>query len=339
MSIKRRILRVSGILLIILAVMLGIYVLAAYLGWQSGQQLRAEVARAEIERQLELAEEDIGRENYRLALRRLEWVLEQIPDHSDALALQSQASEALAAPTVPTPRPSPTPNATSTTTAASLDEDAAGDEAEAEAELRRLRALISEEEWEEAIPAVLAFQRKYPSYQRRETDEMLFEVYVRHGEALLYTQKVEQGLYYLEQAEALGLLPVEVSDQRQWAELYLSGISFYGVNWDVAIFYFRDLCLAAPFFHDACQKLEAALLARAEQFAAIQEWCPAEPLFAEAFQINGSAETQNRLAQARNGCAGATPTPSVPLTGTVPLTDTAPITNTTALTGSFGIWP
>src|SRR5690606_8642206 len=128
---------------------------------------------------------------------------------SGALALQAQATAAVEAPASPTPRPSPTADATPTTTTAVLDEGPAGDE-EADEALRQLRALSSEEEWEAAIPAVLSFQRRYPSYQRRETDELLFEAYLRHGEALLYTQQVEQGLYYLEQAEKLGPLPIEV---------------------------------------------------------------------------------------------------------------------------------
>ena len=57
----------------------------------------------------------LARDSFNLALRRLDWVLEQDPNSEDALALRRQAEAALktaltpAAPPRPTPSPEPSP--------------------------------------------------------------------------------------------------------------------------------------------------------------------------------------------------------------------------------------
>ena len=83
------------------------------------------------------------------------------------------------------------------------------------------------------------------------------------------------------------------------------------------IFYFRGLCAAAPFFQDSCVKLREALLAYADQYAASQEWCPAEELYSEALRSEQSELVAEKLDEARLRCLEATPTPTVSITATV----------------------
>ena len=110
---KPNLLSLVGIIIIGLALILGLYITLGYLGWRSGQRLRAEQVvteqTAEVARQTNFARDDIAQQNYRLALRRLAWVLAQEPDNETALALQAEAQAALnpnAAATA-TPRPEP----------------------------------------------------------------------------------------------------------------------------------------------------------------------------------------------------------------------------------------
>lgn len=324
MAGKRRFLRLSGVFLIALALLLGLYTVIAYLGWQSGQTLRVERIQQEqataIETQVAHAREEIAAGNYRLALRRLEWVLEKEPDSASALALQEEARQALDASSAATPTTAPTLPATATVAQAGLTPTPSAGEAPVQA-LRALEVLVEEESWQEAIPALIAFQSEYPAYERRKSDRLLYEAYIGRGVELLYGERVELGLYYLAQAEALGDLPQEVLDQRQWAKLYLSGIAYYGVNWDVAIANFRDLCLAAPFYQNSCERLRTALIASADQYAFNQDWCPAESLYAEAYRLENGGGVGDKLGEARAGCENATPTATAPITGTVPVTD------------------
>lgn len=333
MKVGRRWLRLLGMGLILIALILGFYTLAAYLGWQSGQELRAERVSRERQEQMATqvarAQEEIEGDNLRLALRRLEWVLEQDPDFPGARTLYDEAQAALGEDSTPasgdpgTPSPSATPTVTPV---AENEEDGDGSPTRA---LRRLERLVEEEAWQEAVSAIIDFQNDYPEYERRRSDALLFQAYIGRGVELIYTDRVELGIFYLSQAQELGDLPAEVKDQRNWAELYLAGIAYFGVNWNVAISNFRDLCLAAPFYQDSCVHLREALVASGDRYAVQREWCPAESNYREAYRLEESSDLAEKLDQARLGCREATPTPTTPMTPTTPtrpITDTFPFT-------------
>lgn len=332
MAGRSRAYRLVGIVLVALALLIGLYTAVAYIGLQSGRSLREERLQeereAELENQVERAQSDIESGNYSLAVRRLEWVLEQEPTYPLARGLLEVAEAGEGG------REHPEIEQTATATAEPQNgpsETVSAEDAAAAAAFAQVEPLLEAQAWEEAITALTSLQHDYPNYRRQETDEMLHQATIEHGVELLYGDQIELGLYYLEQAERLGSLPQEVRDQRQWAELYLGGIGYFGVNWDVTLFYFRDLCLAAPFFHDACVKLTEALLAYGDQYAVQQEWCPAQALYEEAYRQDDSNSVTQKLRQARQGCAEATPTPQAPISGTVPITDTPTITNTSPL--------
>ncbi|MFW5941067.1 MAG: hypothetical protein ACOCXI_04660 [Chloroflexota bacterium] len=325
MSSRPHRLRLLGIALIAIAVVLGVLTLVAYLGWQSGQSLRTEQIEesraAELANQISRAEEDMAADNHRLAIRRLEWVLEQDPEHSQATALLAEAQGALAQ----TRAPSPDNNSVEATATAAITDTVGSEEEEAASErLRQVQELVDNEEWDAALEAVIAYQNDFPDYERSHTDGLLYEAYIGQGIDLLYGDQVEVGLYYLEQAEKLGNLTEDARNHREWAELYLDGMGYYEVDWEVTLFYFRDLCLAAPFFQNSCDRLFEALVAYGDQYAVQQEWCPAESLYAEAYEINNSNSLGEKLGEARTRCADATPTTEASNGSTI--TDTVPAT-------------
>lgn len=326
--------RLLGLALIIAAALTAVYLTVGYFAWQSGQTLREqqlEAQRAEqLTRQLDLARTNLTEGSYNLALRRVEWVLERAPDNDDAQALQRQVEAALrtaltpqtssqdSRPLTPQPVPSPTP-------------DPSNDN-EPAAALARLERLAEREAWDDLLSGALAFQRQFPAYERLQTDAMLYDAYLNRGLAALQgsSEEVEVGLYYLSQARQLGDLPQEAQDYQLWAELYLQGIAYYGVNWSVSASVFRDLCLAAPFYQGACDKLFTSLLAYGDQFAFQEEWCPAADLYREARQYDNQGGLRDKITEATEKCAAATPTPEV-ISGTVPLTETVPLSGTEAL--------
>ncbi|UCG25895.1 MAG: hypothetical protein JSW55_07885 [Chloroflexota bacterium] len=318
---SRPLLQIIGIILIALAVILGVYGTVAFLAWQRSQEIQSENARSslleEIDEQLALAREDLAADNLSLAQRRLEWILQNEPDHPEALTLKSEIEQQLGAPT-PTPRPTPTRPATAEEEGSAYDDSVRA--------FSRLEDLIEQARWAEAISAIVTFQSQQPNYRRQDTDRMLYESYISLGQELLPGEQVELGISYLGQAALLGDLPQEVEDQRLWAELYLQGIAYYGVDWGTAIYFFRDLCAAAPFYQDSCQKLRHAVIAHADGYAANLDWCPAEALYFEATQLNRDEQLSEKLTSARQQCLEATPTPSAPITGTVGISRTLPST-------------
>lgn len=329
----RRLMRGLGLLMLLLAGLLGWYLAVFYYGWQSGQIAQEEQLQTELAEQLvsqvTLARQDIGNGSFALAQLRLEWVLERSPDNVEAQSLHRQVQDELERLLTPiattTPISSPTPAPSPTPTPIPIEDPTA--------ELQRMRRLVLDENWEEAVPALVSFQWQFPSSQRQETDEMLFEAYIGLGLSLLDGEQVEHGLAYLDQAEKLGDLPESVTDSRTWAEIYLQGIAFYNVNWDATVYYFRDLCLAAPFYQASCDLLFQALVAYGNQYAASLDWCPALNLYREANQHGRTQLLSSKLIEAREECSLATPTP------TATEASTAPISNTQPLTSSFSISP
>ena len=353
---RQRVLRLLGLALIVIALILALFTLVAYLGWQSGATLRVEQAaqaqETEIGVQLERARTDIEEGHHQLALRRLEWVLEQDPDHEQAQALQMRAqaaqqraegtrSIAVRTATATASDMEVTPSAAPEGTVERENDDQPAAQPELEQELARIEALIAEESWQEALDALLAFQGEHPAYEPERSNALLFELYTAYGVDLLYSERPEVGLYYLSRAERLGELPADVEGQMVWARLYLGGMAYYGVNWAVAADFFRELCPAAPFYQGACQKLYTSLVERGDQFANSGEWCPAVPWYEEAYQVEATGSLTGKLADAREGCRNATPTPDpnatpTPTPGPEPtaIFTPPPVTPTETVTGT-----
>lgn len=320
--------RLFGLALVIFSVVVATYLVVAYFAYQSGQSLRAEQEilnrNEQINRQLELARENITQGSDNLALTRLDYVLGLDPGNADALALREQLSSAVAEPTAPPIQPA---------AESDVDEDVAtvADEpsADAQPELQEIRRLVSAKRWDETLPALLSFRQLNPDYEREETDRLLYETYVALGLQYVNSDKIELGLNYFSQAEQLGSLPQEALDYRVWADLYFQGIAYSGVNWEIASGYWRDLCAAAPFFKASCDRLDTALEGYGDQLAFQMEWCPAVQIYQEAWNRRPSENLEGKLIGAREGCASATP---VPITGTNTFSGTAPITGTNPLT-------
>lgn len=310
-SRRRRLFRIIGFGLIAIAILLLVYGTVIDYAWQRGQALRAENEQLAIQEQLAsqlaFAEEDLEVGSYTLAIRRLDWILEQDSDYPGAEALRQVALDRA------NTRPTITPFPTATTPPT---EEAKPEEAEPARLFAELQPVIEDQDWEGAVTAITAFQAQYPDFNRQQTDAMLYNAYINLGQLLLTGDQVERGLFYLAQAEKLGNLPREVEDQRLWAELYLLGISYYGVDWSVSVYYFRDLCAAAPFYQDSCVKLYEALISFGDQFAANLDWCPAADYYAEAVRHNNEPVASGKLSEARRQCLEATPTPTIPITGT-----------------------
>lgn len=316
--------RIVGMFLIAFALLAIFYLSVAYFAWQNGQTIRQEQqrteAQAQLDRQIALAQENVLEESFALALTRLEWILERTPNHPEALALQQEAQTGLnirltpiVVTAVSSTSPTPTPLAEPTATPGLISNP--------NAELTRIRRLSRNENWQEAIPALIAFQSQFPNVERSETDRLLYDAYIAYGLELVQGEQAEVGIYYFEQAEKLGDLPAEALDYQTWAELYTQGIAFSGVNWGAASYYFRDLCLAAPFYQSSCDRLVESLIAYGDLFAVAKDWCPAEIAYREAWQQQRSQALSEKLMEASEGCLAATPTPAAGITNTLTITN------------------
>ncbi len=316
---NRRGLRVLGYLFIGLAILIAIYGTIVFVAWDRGQvrKVREEQTAldSELQKQMNLAQEETAAGNYGLALRRLEWIVDRDPNYPGASELMAQVALNLDKPPTPVPilKETSTPAVEETPASASSPDEV----------FAALEQIIEQQEWEQAISAIIAFQSQYPEFQRQQTDSMLYTAYLNLGQIMVMGDQVELGLFYFDQAEKLGDLPTEAEDQRLWADLYLLGISYYGVDWETSLFYFRGLCAAAPFYQDACGKLHQALVAYGDQYVLNLDYCPAETFFVEANNLSSDSGLIDKIRAARNQCLEATPTPTI--TPTVPVSGTETI--------------
>ncbi len=325
----RRWLRGIGLIMVVAALLTAFYLIVAYFGWQSGQtqleEMQTAALQAEFDKQIELAQVDVVDGRYALANERMNWVLQRQPENSQAQSIRQQAEDGIGAiltpqPTAtatPTQTPPPTPTLSPSPTPFIIEEPSE--------EFARIEDLVDEGEWEDAISAITNFQLQFPNYEREQTNRWLYDSNIEHGLSLVEGEQVELGMYFFGQARRLGDLPTEVEDYETWAELYLQGIAFYGNNWGASAYYFRDLCLAAPFYQNSCDKLFEVLEAYGDQYAFVEDWCPAEELYREARSYQRTQAVIQKLEEAGEGCLGATPTPLAPITNTVPITQSQPL--------------
>ena len=101
---------------------------------------------------------------------------------------------------------------------------------------------------------------------------------------------VERGILLLTKARELGDLPEQIEGEIYWAEQYVAGVSYFAVNWDLYLSYFRPLCEFAPAYQDSCGKLTEGLAAAASDAFAAADWCLAATFYTELAIVNPNAQ-------------------------------------------------
>ena len=189
--------RILGLILIVAAAVVALYIVVAVLAWQSGQSIRSErednQLAEQLDRQVSLAQNDISQGSYNLALRRLEWILDRDPENADAQAIKQQAEAALKTALTPEAPPTATPPLEPSPTPGRLGEP--------DVEFERLQRMDEQERWQELLESTLVFQQQYPDYERLETDRFLYNSYVNLGLQYIQGDAIELGINYFSQAE------------------------------------------------------------------------------------------------------------------------------------------
>ena len=304
-----------GIGLISFALLALFYGGLAWLGFRAGDAEKTAKIAAETEitinRQLELAEQNFGQNNFTLALRRLDYVLSVDGDNQAALDLRNEINSAQNILLTPSPSPVPTITQTPTPTLTPTPLPPTPDPAEAvatrEAAWEQVQVDIETLEIEEQIQQLEIFRAQYPGYYNRESSQLLFDRYVSRGVDLMRGNAVERGILLLTKARELGDLPEQIEGEIYWAEQYVAGVSYFAVNWDLYLSYFRPLCEFAPTYQDSCGKLTEGLASAASDAFIASDWCLAANLYTELTIIDPNAQLtdgilSNRLNQTISAC-------------------------------------
>ena len=275
---KSQLLKRGGILLAFLTIIS----IGAMLGYQRGITLRTnaeanQVVQA-VSEQYDLALLDIESGRYEIALQRLEYVAELYPSYpglTDQLANVLIILNATATPTIapsPTVEPTALPADVSTHTVL----------------FSQAEEHITNEDWDQAISTLELLRKQNPDHRPIDVDGMIYISLRQRGIQKISAGNLEGGIYDLTLAEKFGILDTEAKGWRNWASYYITGASFWEVDWEQAIYYFAQVAPMTPNLHDgsgwtASQRYLEALLNYAEYLEDQKKWCQAEEQYKLAF--------------------------------------------------------
>jgi len=273
-----RLLKRGGIFLAFLIII----AISALLGYQRGISLRTKAEASQITQvvddQFSLALFDIEAGRYEIARQRLEYVAELYPGYPNLTDKLAEVLIILNTTATPTIAPSPT----AAPTALPVDiipETALFTQAEEH---------LANEDWDQTINTLEKLRKQNPDFRAIDVDGMIYISLRQRGIQKISTGNLEGGIYDLTLAEGFGILDTEAKGWSTWATLYITGASFWEVDWEQAIFYFEQVSSMTPNLHDgsgwtASQRYLEALLGYAKYWEDKGKWCKAEVQYKAAF--------------------------------------------------------
>jgi hypothetical protein len=231
---------------IIPAVLLLVIVAGAIAGYFSGQALHSERAQslqhAQDAEQYTLALADIDAGRFKMAIERLNNVLQNEPDFPGALEKQQQALAAINATPTPlpteTPIPSPTP-----------------DLPRAEQLLAKAKQQFTDKDYPGMINTLLTLKTEIPDFQPLRVDGLMWAALRYNGVHLIKdTNRLTEGLYYLDLSANYAPLDEEAAAQAKFAitflALYQEAYYYRTKDIEVSMNDFYQVIQMRPFYRD-----------------------------------------------------------------------------------------
>ncbi|MBT3240781.1 MAG: hypothetical protein HON98_06255 [Chloroflexi bacterium] len=198
---------------------------------------------------------DMDSGNYSQAVTRLEYIIGLDPNFPGAADFLAQSLVILANPS-PTPTVTPTPTITPTPTQ---------DLGNIESLFNHAVSLGQAENWDELLSTLDQIRYIDIGYKTNEVNTLYFNALRNRGvNKILQDGLLESGIFDLNNAENYGVLDVQATNLRQWSEWYITGASFWAVDWVQTITYFQYIVPHAPNLMDSTFFFAKDRLATAE---------------------------------------------------------------------------
>lgn len=212
------------------------------------------------------------------ARKRFEYVIQLMPDFPGVQEKLTEVMLKQAIVSTSTPVPSPTLTPTP---------DLRGEEEL----LANAISEISNEEWDTALTTLDTLRQLNLDYHAIQVDGLYYLTLRNRGvDRILHRGSLEPGIYDLALAERFGPLDTEADSYRTWARYYISGASFWGVDWSQVVSIFGQIYPAFPNMIDstgmtAKERYRVALIKWGDQLSLQEEWCAASEKYDLAFQL------------------------------------------------------
>ncbi len=274
------------------------------------------IVQTEVADQFLLGLINYERGEYELARQRFEYILQIDPNNAvarekltDTLLKLGQSN------TLPTPKPSQTVVITATPDMRALDEI-----------YNQALAYKNEQNWDALLDTLDSLRARDAEYQAIEVDGMYYIAYRNRGIQRIQVEgNLEGGIFDLSRAELFGPLDVEAINYRDWAGKYLTGVSFWEIDWQEVINYLSPLSLSAPYLSDSSHftvqdrlataqvEVNISILETARYRYSVRKFCEAYDLFTEAsYYIQLTDEDLAHMKEAENQCYGVPETETPP---------------------------
>ena len=263
--------------------------------------------------QFKLVQQDLDAGRYGVARQRLEFIIGQDPSFPGA---SEKLAEVLVKQAItPSPEPTETPTLTPTP-----------DTRNQEAIFAQAQTQMANKDWTNLMGSLDSLRKADPNYKTAIVDSMYYTALRNRGldqilgTGAYKTTNLEGGIYDLTLAERFGPLDGQSDGLRSFARMYITGASFWDVNWPQAVDYFRQVNQFAPNLRDssnvtASQRLYQSLLQYGDQLAnstaKTRDRCKALDLWTEAGSITAlNGEYATKFNQLNEICNPPTETPS-----------------------------
>jgi len=278
--------------------MLAMVAASGFAGYEQGVRDREERTQETAALHFARGQQQLQAKKYELAVAEFEYVLQIAPEYPEAAELLAETRRRMIV--VPTP----TPKALTI---------AVGDI------FKQAQTAFQAKDWTKADEILTQVRALDPAYEKATVEDMLYNARYNSGMQLLSEGRLEEGIFYLDQAAELRPLDANAASQRQLAAMYITASGYWGVNWQKAIERFSELYAIAPGYRDTGKRLVEAHISYGDQYVKQQDYCPAVQIYSDTLKLGGGAALEAKLANAQQNCLSATPTP---ITGTVVIAGT-----------------
>ncbi len=268
--------------------------------------------------QLGLADLQAGR--YEVARDRFEYVIaldQGFPGAKDKLT-----EVMLAMATIATPTTAPTPTVYISPTPDTRTEDQLYTESQ---------QLMRAQDWDNAIQTLDALRTANLQYHPLDVDGMYYIALRNRGiNKITIEGNLEGGIYDLSVAETFAPIDKQADSFRTWARYYLTGASFWDVDWEKVVYYFGQIYTALPNLRDgsnytAVERFRLGSRKYGDQLAEQGDYCGARDQYENSLSIADEAGLGPTATAIQLLCEPPTGTPEPKATKTPKPDDETPI--------------
>lgn len=290
---------------------LAMFVIAA-LGAGTGYLMAIEARKSAQETQIqilsttqyELSLQDIKDNNYSMAKRRLEYVIQIYPNYPGAADKLAEVMVQMAQAGNTSSQPVEIATAEPT-------KDTRG----AAAIFTTAKEQLAAQDWRSLYTSINSLRDLDPSYQAVQADGLYYMAMRNMGIINISNGNMEKGLYNFSVAEKIGPLDADAESYRTWARMFLNAAAGYEVVWTRAIDGFSTLYNMVPNMIDfngitVREYYARSLAGYGDYLQSTYDWCGAVTKYEASQGIMSLQRVIDLLPDAREKCANPPPTPT-----------------------------